>query len=482
MRKLGNDEFGIWVVVGAFVSFTGLLDFGFGTSFVKYIAEYSARDDREGVNGVLTTGLTVYFIFTVVIITVVFLTMSVMLHFFTFPQSMEEKVLFVLELGIITWLIGNFMGVYLSVINGLQRMDISRSISVFISICFAIGCIIALQWGFGIRGLAVMQLIAHTIGTVVTVYFAYRLYPSLRFDLKSVKKHFIPLFRYGLNLQVSNFALLISFHFDKLLINRFFGTSHVTFYDIGNRPPATVRSLPMLLLSTLTPAAAELEVRKGRAELYELFSRASKYVSIFAFPLFIGAMVTSQAIIEAWVGHGYNMSVVVMRILCIGYLLNIAAGPVSPLVQGMGQPHYQRNAEVLSLLLNVVLSLLLINLYGFYGAPIGTALAMSATFVYYLWSFHRFMERPLLPFLRVTLLKPALCAVASGVVALAVTSALMPYGSSGRLAVLPIFLGAGCIFAISYVVMILKWRYLDDQDIALLWSLVTQRLVNKWVI
>jgi len=468
LSRLGNDEYGVWVLIAAFVGYIALLDFGFGTSFVKYIAEFNARGDQRSVNGVLSTALIFYIVATCVIIIVAYPSIGVILNFFNIPQGMEEKTRFVLELGVIAFLWGNFNRVYEAVINGLQRMDISGGTIAFLSVCNAVGCIIVLELGYGIRGLAVNLLITQVIGTVVTVYFAYRIYPGLRFELKSVGINFLTLFRYGVNLQVSSIAGLINFQFDKLLVNRFIDASHVTFYDIGSRPAITLRTFPVLFLSVLTPASSELEVRKGKEELYELFTRASKYIAIIVFLLFTGAMVTGQPIIEAWVGHGYDGSVVVLRILCIGYLLNTAIGPVSPLVQGMGRPDYQRNAEVLSLILNVALSVILIRRYGFYGAPIGTTIAMSVASVYYVWSFHRFMGRPLIPFLKSTFLKPALSAVISGVLGLTVTLALMRYASAGRFGALVVFLVAGCIFSVSYLGLILKWRYLDDWDMALL--------------
>jgi O-antigen/teichoic acid export membrane protein len=306
------------------------------------------------------------------------------------------------------------------------------------------------------------------MGTALSAYFAFRLYPGLRFQVKNVKNYFRPLLRYGLNLQLSRIAVLINFQFDKLLVNQWMGAAHVTFYEIGSRPAFTLRSFPAQLLSVLTPASSELEVRKGKVELYELFFRASKYVALLAFPLFIGTIVTGHSLIEAWVGPGYDMSVGVLRILCIGYLFNIIAGPVSPLVQGMGRPALQRNAEFLNLLLNVALSVLLIRQYGFFGAPIGTAIAMSVASVYYLWSFHHFMERPLLPFLKAAFLKPALCAGGSGLLTYAITSALTPYAPSGRSGALLILSMAGCICVCSYMILILTWRYLDDRDMALL--------------
>ena len=467
LNGLGNDDYGIWVLIGAFVSFIALLDLGFGTSFVKHVAEFDARGDREGVSGVMTTGLVFYAVVALVILAITFPATHYILEFLNVSDEVWEKTRFVLQVGIIASLCANFLMPFQSIINGLQRMSISNGITVFMSICYFVGCIIAIEFNFGIQGVAVAQLITQIIGIAVSVFFAYRLCSNLRINLRSAKRHFFTLFRYGLNLLISNIAMAINLQFDKLLINRFINVTHVAIYDIAARVPISARTLTMVLLSALTPATSELEVRQGRDELYELFSKSAKYVSVMALPLFVGLFITSQPIIEAWIGKGYDASVFMMRVLCVGYFINILSSAVTPLVQGMGMPHYQRNAETLSVILNIILSVILVIRYGFYGAAMGTAVAMSISSVYYLWSFHRLMDRPFLPFLRSTYLIPAICAVASGVPAFVLNSILLPYASEGRLSSLITFLVTGALFAVSYIFLIYKCHYLNTSEISL---------------
>jgi hypothetical protein len=76
------------------------------------------------------------------------------------------------------------------------------------------------------------------------------------------------------------------------------------------------------------------------------------------------------------------------------------------------------------------------------------------------------MERPLTPFLKDTFLKPALCALVSGVLAFLFISVLAPYASHGRLAALLIFLTSGCLFAVSYSLLLFKVQFLDSGDMA----------------
>jgi O-antigen/teichoic acid export membrane protein len=221
-----------------------------------------------------------------------------------------------------------------------------------------------------------------------------------------------------------------------------------------------------MLLSVLTPVAAELEARKDREETYRLFLSASRYVAAAAFALFAGLIVTADSLIEAWIGSGYGASVVVMRILCLGLVFNIAAGAVSPLVQGLGRVDFQRNTQILSLSLNVVFSIVLMQRYGFYGAPVGTAIALVISSSYYLWSFHRFMGRPVTAFVQSILVKPAVAAALAAVPSLVLSSVLMARASGNAWAALSVFLLTGGIFALVYGGLLLQWRYIDLGAIA----------------
>lgn len=60
IAHLGVERFGIWMIVEALISQFGLLDFGFSTSFIKYIAEYFAKEDFKKINEVINTGFIFY--------------------------------------------------------------------------------------------------------------------------------------------------------------------------------------------------------------------------------------------------------------------------------------------------------------------------------------------------------------------------------------------------------------------------------------
>src|ERR1700687_276360 len=70
LSRLGVRDFGTWVVLSIFISPYFLLDFGLGSSFVKYISEYYTFEDYDRINRVLFSGLVFYALFGIVLVSV----------------------------------------------------------------------------------------------------------------------------------------------------------------------------------------------------------------------------------------------------------------------------------------------------------------------------------------------------------------------------------------------------------------------------
>ncbi|HEY0045751.1 MAG TPA: oligosaccharide flippase family protein, partial [Flavobacterium sp.] len=55
IRTLGDSEFGLYTLIGALVSYFGIMDFGLNNTIVRFIARYRAKKDKEGEENFLAT-------------------------------------------------------------------------------------------------------------------------------------------------------------------------------------------------------------------------------------------------------------------------------------------------------------------------------------------------------------------------------------------------------------------------------------------
>lgn len=465
VHHIGVERYGIWAIVGVITGYFGLLDFGVRTSFVKYISEYYTKEDYKSLNEVVNTGFAFYFLFGWAIIILGFLLINPLLKFFNIPINLYDEALFVFILGIIIFGVSNALSVFSAIQGGLQRMDISNKVAIAVSIPMVIGTIYFLEMGYGLSGLMVNNAIILVISSVANIAIAFRILPELRFNpFRFNRKLFRKLFSFGYKLQISHLAQLVSFQTDKLLITYFLSISLVIFYDLGSKVTGMMRSFPLLLVSALIPATSEIEVRKGKDRLNELYLRGSKYLIFISTPLLFFVITNASLIMLTWMGEGYGRAVLVIQILALGYFTNLVSGAASSIAVGIAKTEFEMRYGILTSILNLFLSIILIIQMGFIGAVIGTTTSLTIGSFFFLRMFHNYLGIPLSDFTQlfykpiIACLLPTLIMLLSNYVFWSTKFHL------GRLANLSILGLNSIIFVGIYIILIFLTQYFDRYD------------------
>lgn len=465
IHHIGIERYGIWAIVGVITGYFGLLDFGIGTSFVKYIAEFYAKKDYEKINQVVNTGFVFYSIFALLIIGVAIFFINSLLTFFKIPQHLYSEAVFVFLLGIIIFSVSNALSVFGAIQSGLQRMDILNKLAIAISIPNILGTIFFLEKGYGLPGLMVNNAIIFVISSVVNIIIAFNLLPTLRFSpLLFSKEMFKKLFAFGYKLQISRFAQLVSFQTDKLLITYFLNIGLVTFYHLGSRITSMMRGLPLLLVSAFVPATAEIEAKRGRDSLNELYLRGSKYLILVSTPLLFFVIINANLIMLTWMGKGYEIAGLVTQILAVGYFANLISGAASSIAVGVAKTEFEMKYGIFMTILNLFLSIILIIMIGFIGTVIGTTISLTIGSLFFMKMFHNYLGTPLSSFVQL-LYKPMIASAISALIILFLNRTFLSTVTfSSRLANLSLLGVNSILFGGTYITFILLSKYLDEHD------------------
>lgn len=465
---LGIERYGIWAIVSVLTGYFGLLDFGIGTSFVKYISEYYAKKDYKSINQIVNTGFVFYSIFALLIITLAFLAISLLLNLFNIPQELYDEAVFVFLLGIVLFSVSNALSAFGAIQSGLQRMDISNKVAIAMSIPNIVGTIFFLENGYGLPGLMVNNAIIFIISSTINIIIAFKILPEVRFNPFSFSKEmFNKLFGFGYKLQVSKLSNLISFQTDKFLITYFLGIGLVTFYQLGSSILQQVRQIPLLLLSALIPAVSEIEARNGKESLNELYLIGSKYLIFVSTPLLFFVITNASLIMLTWMGSKYEKSALVIQVLALGYFAATVTGVASSIATGVARTEFEMKFGIFLAILNLLLSIILIIKIGFIGVAIGTTVSLTVAELFFMRMFHEYLGTPLNDFIRL-FYKPMAACIIPTLVILYLNYGFWPVtASSGRLVNLSI-LGLNCIiFGGLYVAFISLNKYFDKYDIGL---------------
>jgi O-antigen/teichoic acid export membrane protein len=478
VRFIGVEQFGLWSLMLALTGYIGLADLGLSTSFVKYIAEYVSVGDSRRVNQVIRQGLLFYVLLSVVVLVAGYFLFPLAFSILRIPSVKYDLSQMCFLTALATFGVSNIAGVFGSILNGIQRSDVfNMLVAILLPLKFAASFVV-LALGYGLIGLMTSDLVV-SAGTIIPlVWMTKKHFPQfslthIPYDNGLMKV----LLRFGAQLQVSRFAELVQFQFDKMLLSRFIGLPAVSLYDFGSRPLARLRALPITAIASLVPAVSALDAVHERARIQAALIRSTRYLVVLTLPCFAFIVCFAHELVAVWLGPGFDQAATTMQILAIGYAISVGAMTLALVSQGMGQPKYQMHATIVQAILNIVLSTTLVLTFGYFGAVVGTTVSIivGASLFYY-WFGKQLMDHPIAAIVTICS-KPLASIVPAVLIGLGIRFAWRgDAAASSRLEMLVFVIVMTIVFFCVYAAMIYVSRTFTHDDKGFVASVLPGRL------
>lgn len=480
ISKLGIELYGgAWVIGIIVISSAALVDFGIGSSSVKYISEYNAKQQFSDINKLIITNIVFYVIFGLVLLIIIFLFGNNILELIGVPHHLIDDAYFVFVTAALILVMLNTASPITSVVTGLQRMDITNMVMVVTSILNIVQTIIVLSLGFGVRGLIIGSLFINLISISWLSYWSFRILPHLTISISEIEwKKFKQSWRFGINLQISRISQVVIFQVDKIFALSFFGPASAAFYEIGVKVTTLARSIPLVLTSALLPVASEIDAKKEDIKINILFERGSKYLIIVGM-LFLGFIfLESRLIVQTWMGKSLNENGIltasfIIKILVFGYFMNTITAIASTIGAGISRTDLERNVGILTLIVSPILTITFIYTVGYYGIALSTMLVLTIGAIYYMKQFFSVIEKDFIIFNKM-LIKPLIGLVIASSIILVVQLFIVEPEVQTRFEGLLYIIFYFLIFLLSYIIAIIVLGVLDEYD-----KIIIKAIINK---
>ncbi|MCH8204858.1 MAG: flippase [Candidatus Hydrogenedentes bacterium] len=390
VSQIGIAQYGLWGVIAAFTGYAALFDLGVGSAYTKYIAEHDARDEKEEISRIVSTGFFFYALFGAVFVAIAWPAVDLLLGIvermgetasgdLARPEVLADM-RFLLRWGLVLFAVSNCIMPFTSVQTGLQRMGVTNAISVGVSFVKIGATLYFLESGYGVRGLLYANALVLVVFGMASVTAAFVLCPSLRLSVFRISRStFKRLFSFGWRTQVSRLSNLIMFETDVLVITFILRDLQLAgLYKIGIELANKARQVPSALLTALVPAVSGLDATNEDEKLQRLYVKSTKYVAALTVPVLAFVAGAAGLLMSAWQGTALELgaAVIVLRMMAFGYVANVLPGPGVTVALGTGRPDVQMKAGLISMTSNVVMTVGLVYTIGFWGVPIATVVSM----------------------------------------------------------------------------------------------------------
>ena len=413
LHHLGDDAFGLWVLVFSLTGYYGLFDFGIRSSIVRYVAQFKARDEQDELNRYINTSLCTYggigLLLLLLTITASFYVDSL----FRIPAALgwSARILFLVVGAAVA--LGFPLSVFAGVLEGLQKFSWLSLTQMGYNLSRALLIVLALRHGGGLLTIALISTLLN-LSTYAVYIFAVHRQLVLHYALRYVDRaSFQRMVGYGSITFIATIAAQLRFYSDATVIGVFIGSAAITYFSIGSKLVSYSANITQSMSQIFTPMSSQFHATGDVAQLRRIFIMGNRACALIVFPLSAMLIILGKSIIEVWVGARYvPLAYLVLVALALGDLSEGAQSVSSKILFGMARHRTLACVRLVEGLANLGLSIVLLHYYGVVGVAVGTLVPQLCSNVLFLpQHLCRVLGVRLWTFLREAYLAPSLLCV-----------------------------------------------------------------------
>lgn len=392
LRLLGQQEYGLYQMVSSVVSGLSLLNFGFGSAYLRYYARYQAAQEESrfaGLNGLfflLFSGLAILCLLCGLLM------MRYTRQIFGDGLSCMElqkaqSLILVLTSSLAVTLFG---GLFDCQILAQERFLFQKLLCLVQAVLNPLLTVPLLYLGYGSKAVVLVSLglsVSVCLGNIF--YCRYRIKMVISFRNLPVSE-LRELWGFAFFLFLNQIIDQVNWSVDKFLLGRMCGTGAVAVYGVGGQINTLYVQMSTAIAAVFAPKVNRIAAKTADNEaLSRLMAKVGRGQMMILGLVLSGFLLFGREFLTLWAGRGYEQAYAVALLLMLPITI--------PLIQNLGleilrtrNRHRVRSLVCSGLAIcNLLLSIWLIPKFGAPGAAAGTAAALLAGNVLFMNWYYR---------------------------------------------------------------------------------------------
>ena len=385
---LGDDRYGIWVFVESIIQYLALFDLGITAAVVKYVAKFNATQDKEEVNRVYSSSIAIFSALGLL----VGLTTAIYVLWGGLPRSIDSALAFDARIMIallgFNLAVGLPLSVYNSIVSAIELYWVKNIVQVVMLILRSLVFLWVLSMGWGIVAIGISITVFSLLQHLTLLAIAHYTIPSLKFSFALITSStFRQVGSYSIWSFLTAISSRVSFQTDAIVIGFFLDPASVTYFAIAARLVEYSKSFVRSATTVLTPRFSVLDSLQNYKEIRRLLIYGTRISVWFTCFLSQGLIFLGPDFIGIWMGERFKeISSTVLIILSVPLPLYLSHSVSARVLFGIGRVRPFACISALCAVVNLGLSLALVQRWGIEGVAIGTAIPclLQALLVAYL--------------------------------------------------------------------------------------------------
>ena len=395
LQYVGESAYGVYKSVSSISASLAIADLGLGTTTTRYMAKYFTEDDHKGASNFLGMVLLQLLLLSLVVLCVgVFSVIKLPVFYQNGFNETElilgRQLLSVLVINMVLHLFGNLL---FGVLGGYQKFLFSNSVKLGTVLIRILLIFLVLPLFSNVLVIVLLDAVI----AVVTV-LVYGFYIVCRLNIKpQFCKWDMNLFKESAGYTILMFIQSITVQFngnvDNILLGAQVGAVHVTIYSMALLVFGMYENLSGSIANIMLPTVTR-QVLSGADSnsLQRTVEKAGRFQLLLLAAALGGFLVLGKDFYKIWLGNNYSDCYYLVLILIVPVTFPMVQNVVLSVLRAKNRMIYRTVTLAVACLFNIVMTIVGIRLWGYWGAAIGTAFATILNFVMMNLYYHKILH------------------------------------------------------------------------------------------
>lgn len=374
---LGIEMYGLYQMVYSVAHYILILDFGISTTMVRYISTYHAKDDYKSEQNFAAHCLGIVSVIIVAVILIGIVVNSLLLRIYpsiTIDEAPTAHAIFYIMVATIAITIAEHF--LQGIIMSYEHFSVVKATSLLKIVVKIAMTTLMLVLGLGVVSIVLADLIVSVISIILLAFYSFAI---LKFKVKFLhfdKALFLSVFSFMFAIFLQSVVTYVNNVVDKTILGIMTTKSAVAIYSVALTFITLFNSLPSAISGVLLPQATKLVTNfADRKSLTEFVARPGRYQFMICGAFLAGFILFGNEFIFLWSGPDTVQAWEIALIIMIPNMIPLIENTVISILDAKKKRLFRSMVLFGISLVNVIVSIILVDKYGMMGAPIGTAFA-----------------------------------------------------------------------------------------------------------
>lgn len=374
IRYIGDVGNGYYHTINQIITYVFLAQIGFGDAVIFSLYKYFSNDDKKNINRIYSGSRIIFKRIGFVILSIIMLVSLLLYLFYGFEDGYRNTSIIAFIIISCSYLIAYFGcgQTYLAILSASENKYIYSIVFNSIKLLCDIGIIVSCYLFKSLESIAITILIAKIIEEIVIRIVMKHKFPWLH----KVKNENTKMFSMTKDLASIQIGNLILNNVDSIILVSFLGPVMVSIYSSYLFITRYLNEICAKIELAVVNSFGNIFAKGDNDKVYPLFKELLIIFIILVFSIGITFSLGIRSFINLWIGKEnyileYN-TVILFSLISLLYILSL---PLLSLINSKGLFKDNKNIIFISAITNIVISIILINIYGLNGLLLGTVIA-----------------------------------------------------------------------------------------------------------